>query len=203
MLHRQSVSAELLGLLEAMMFEEAFLAFRLAGGTALALQLGHRHSEDIDLFGTTDFRQEELLNSFKKLGRVESIATGKSTLAAFVNDVKIDVVNYPYPWLDPILEIENIRMASLRDISVMKVVAITNRGSKKDFIDLYYLLDHFTLEEMLDNYTLRISDANLWLALRSMIYFEDADQQPMPQVHTGLTWQEVKTRIAAAVKGYR
>jgi len=123
-------------------------------------------------------------------------------LAAFVNGIKVDVVSYPYPWLDPVVDLENIRMASLRDISAMKIAAITNRGSRKDFVDLYFLLDQFSLNEILANYKARINDGNEWMALRSLVYFEDAELQPMPEVFQDLSWDAVKRRISAAVKEF-
>ena len=90
-------------------------------------------------------------------------------------------------------------MASIRDIAAMKIAAITNRGSKKDFIDLYVLLDHFTMSEIMFLYQQKISDSNEWLALKSISYFDDVDHQPMPRLFIDVSWQEIKDRIISAV----
>jgi hypothetical protein len=97
------------------------------------------------------------------------------------------------------MEVEGIRMAPTRDIAAMKIAAITQRGSKKDFIDLYCLLQQFSLPEILGFYEEKISDGNRWLALRSIPYFTDADQQPSPAMHIDVSWEEVKTTILNAV----
>ena len=93
---------------------------------------------------------------------------------------------------------DGIRMASIRDIAAMKIAAITNRGSKKDFIDLYVLLDHFTMSEIMFLYQQKISDSNEWLALKNISYFDDADHQPMPRLFIDVSWQDIKDRIISA-----
>jgi hypothetical protein len=178
---------------------EAFGDLRLVGGTALALQLGHRNSVDIDLFGAHSLDDNQITEALAGFQEVEIVATSKSIKVYFIDEVKVDLVNYPYPWLDPEIEVEGIRMASTRDIAAMKIAAITQRGSKKDFIDLYFLLQQFSLPEILGFYEEKISDANRWMALRSIPYFADADQQPTPAMHIDISWEEVKTTIQHAV----
>lgn len=126
----------------------------------------------------------------------------KSIKTFFVNGVKVDLVNYPYPWLDPVLEIENIQMASVRDIAAMKIAAITQRGSKKDFIDLYYLLQRFSLKEIMRFYKTKMTDSNEWLALRSVTYFDDADHQPAPVIFESVDWMDIKYHIIEEAKKY-
>ncbi len=135
MLYRETVSAELLALLSKLMSIEALCDLRLVGGTALALQLGHRNSIDIDMFGSHRLSDSQIMEALASFEEVEIVATSKSIKVYFVDNVKVDLVNYPYPWLDPEVAIEGIRMASVRDIAAMKIAAITQRGSKKDFID--------------------------------------------------------------------
>lgn len=199
MLHRKTVSPELLGLLIKLMEIEAFGDLRLVGGTALALQLGHRNSVDIDLFGAHSLEDNQITEALADFQEVEIVATSKSIKVYFIDEVKVDLVNYPYPWLDPEIEVEGIRMASTLDIAAMKIAAITQRGSKKDFIDLYFLLQQFSLPEILGFYEEKISDSNRWMALRSIPYFADADQQPTPAMHIDVSWEEVKTTIQHAV----
>lgn len=199
MLYRKTVSSELLGLLIKLMEIEAFGDLRLVGGTALALQLGHRNSVDIDLFGAHSLADNQIMEALAGFQEVEIVATSKSIKVYFIDEVKVDLVNYPYPWLDPEIEVDGIRMASTRDIAAMKIAAITQRGSKKDFIDLYFLLQQFSLPEILGFYEEKISDSNRWMALRSIPYFADADQQPTPAMHIDIFWEEVKTTIQHAV----
>jgi hypothetical protein len=172
---------------------------RLVGGTALALQLGHRNSVDIDLFGVHELDDLMLTKALSPFSNVRKLGGSKSIKVFLANNIKVDFVNYPYPWLDPEMEVEGIRVASTRDIAAMKIAAITQRGSKKDFIDLYFLLQQFSLPEILGFYEEKISDGNRWLALRSIPYFTDADQQPSPAMHIDVSWEEVKTTILHAV----
>lgn len=86
-------------------------------------------------------------------------------------------------------------MASKKDIAAMKIGAITNRGSKKDFTDLFILLDHFSITQILDFYQEKFPEGNLWLAKRSLSYFADADKEPMPQLHIDVSWEAIKEGI--------
>ena len=100
--------------------------------------------------------------------------------------------------------IENdIRLASLQDIAAMKIAAITQRGSKKDFIDLYFLLQRYSLKEIFNFYETKITDSNTWLALRSLAYFDDAEQQPMPKMFEDISWETMKKAIQNEISGFR
>lgn len=200
MLHTQCVSKELLELLTQLSVIEVFQNLYLVGGTALALQVGHRNSIDIDLFGEHQLDNEVILSNFQKLGKVEIIGSSKSILAAFVNEIKVDVVKYPYQWLKEPVVVNELKMASLEDIAAMKIAAITQRGSKKDFIDLYYLLKQFTLKEILQFYSDKITDGNLWLAIRSLTFFNDADIQPSPKLFSNTSWEHMKSIILKEVQ---
>lgn len=200
MLQTKTVSPELLGLLTQLIQLETLQPLRLVGGTALALQLGHRNSVDIDLFGQHSLDDNQLMAAMQDIGEVEVVGGSKSIKVYFVNGIKVDIVNYHYPWLDPAITIDNIRMASVRDIAAMKIAAITQRGSKKDFIDLYFLLQQFTLPEILSFYKQKITDGNVWMALRSIPYFEDADRQPMPGMYHDASWDTIKSHIEAAAR---
>lgn len=202
MLQRNTVSSELLGVLETLMSIPALKDLRLVGGTSLALQIGHRHSVDIDLFGTHELDGQDFYQAFSTFNEVRQLHKTKSINIFLIEGVKVDIVNYRYPWLDSEYEVEGIRMASLRDIAAMKISAITQRGSKKDFIDLHLLLMHFTMSQMMSFYREKITDGNEWLALRSLAFFEDADQQPMPRMFSATSWDEIKASIIAEVKKY-
>ena len=168
----------------------------------MALQVGHRNSIDIDLFGEHQLDNEVILSNFEELGKVEIIGSSKSILAAFIDGIKVDIVNYPYRWLKLPVTVDGIKMCSLEDIAAMKIAAITQRGSKKDFIDLYYLLQQFTMREIIQFYKDKITDGNQWLAVRSLTYFNDADRQPNPKLFSNLSWEQMKSSIIMEVEQY-
>jgi hypothetical protein len=180
----------------------AFSKLRLVGGTALALQLGHRSSIDIDLFGEHHLDDHQLSAQLSEFAEVVAIGGSSSIKAFFINDIKVDIVNYPYPWIASQVEEDGIRMASILDIAAMKIAAIEQRGSKKDFIDLYFLLQQFSLSEILQFYQQKITDGNEWIALRSLAYFEDAEREPMPTMFSDASWLLIKNHIANEVRKY-
>jgi predicted nucleotidyltransferase component of viral defense system len=160
-----------LGLLKKIRANNIFNNLRLVGGTALALQIGHRKSVDIDLFGKINLADDE-------------------------------IVKYPYPWIyDPIIE-DNPVLAHILDIASMKLSAITNRGTKKDFIDIYFLLQNYTLKDILRLYEKKYPDGSVFFVLKSLVYFEDAENEPMPEMFTDISWEEVKNFIVEQTKNY-
>lgn len=203
MLSLQTVLPDTLELLKTLMQMDELRDMRLVGGTSLALQYGHRRSVDLDFFGQTTEDVEELTEALKK--RVEQVVPGghsKRIMAYFLNGVKVDVVNYSYPWIAPPVIEEGIRLASPKDIAAMKVNAIIGRGTKKDFIDIYYLLRHFTFAELMQLYLQKYADGSEYRALLSMSYFGDADLHPMPYMFENVEWEAIKQRIKQEVKTY-
>lgn len=110
--------------------------------------------------------------------------------------MKIDFVTYNYSLLQPIQNIERIRLVSLRDIAAMKLNAIAGRGSKKDFIDLFFLLKQFSLSEMLGFYNDKYIDGSEFMVRKSIGYFEDADREETPVIYDNITWVEMKKYIS-------
>jgi len=195
MLHTQAVSPRLLGVLNQLMASEVFTNFRLVGGTALALQEGHRDSVDIDLFGDQELDEMELSTALQFIGKTTKISSSKRIFTYVVDTIKLDIVQYPYPWLSEAIIDNNIRMAAKEDIAAMKINAITGRGSKKDFIDLHQLLHHFTLEEIFHFYEKKYKEASVFLAIKSLHYFEDADLQEAPKMYKSVTWDNIKNDL--------
>lgn len=195
MLYRKSVSAELLELLNFVMEQEEFAGFNLVGGTSLALQIGHRVSIDIDLFGKSEIDEYTFLEALKSFGTIQVLKKSKNILICSVNGVKIDFVTYNYSLLQPIQYIERIRLVSLRDIAAMKLNAIAGGGSKKDFIDLFFLLKHFSLSEMLGFYNEKYKDGSEFMVRKSIGYFEDADREETPIINDDTNWEEIKKFI--------
>jgi len=181
------------------MTDKEFSGARLVGGTALALQLGHRKSVDLDFFGNIDFGNIDKTKVFEKYQQVRTLKTSENINILLIKGVKVDFVNYSYPWLeDQILE-EGIRIAGLKDISAMKLAAITGRGSKKDFVDIYFLLKHFTLKELMAFYNNKYFDGSEYMVVKSLTYFEDAEQDPMPEMLKDVSWETVKSKIVEEV----
>lgn len=199
MLHYSAVDAPTLELLKLLMKEIAFSGLRLVGGTALALKIGHRRSIDIDLFGCLDIDVYTLSQKLNNLGKVTLLNQTENIHVYLVNEIKVDIVNYHYPWLDEEILIDGIRLAAIKDIAAMKLAAITGRGTKKDFIDLFYLLKQFTLKEMLSFYENKYADGSTFLVMKSLTYFEDADREQSPVMLQQLDWTEVKSAITSVV----
>jgi len=174
---------------------------RLVGGTALALQLGHRLSVDLDLFGDSIPGAAELLDTLKDNGLKPLLNYSSTRIAQFViNDVKVDFVNYPYRWLERPIEEDGIRLAGLQDITAMKLEAITNRGTRRDFVDIYFLLMMFPLKQQLDWYLQKYPDGSSFNVLRSLTYFTDAEAMPMPKMLIPVEWDKIKSVVRTAVR---
>lgn len=174
---------------------------RLVGGTALALQYGHRRSVDLDFFGNTTENIDELTEALHD--SVECVVRGncsKRIKTYMLNGVKVDIVNYDYPWIGDFVDEEGLRLASPQDIAAMKVNAVMGRGTKKDFIDVYFLLRHFSFAELIKLYLKKYADGSEYRALLSMTYFGDADPQPMPYMYENVDWETVKERIRQEVE---
>ena len=202
MLHTETVEPSTLGLLRRLQRLPDLTSTRLVGGTALALHLGHRKSVDLDMFGIFD-----PIVSYRKLladaGHSVEGAENGTVQSLRVNNVKVDLVNYPYRWLDDAIEEGNIRLAGLRDIAAMKLSAVANRGRKKDFIDVARLLDVFSLDQMLSLYKEKFSVSELSFPLRGLMYFDDAEEDPMPEMFdSNFTWENVKKTVVAATRKY-
>lgn len=193
MLHKSAVKPELLRLLDQLMQIDVFSDLRLVGGTALALHIGHRESVDIDLFGEIDFEEQE--KNIEITGNIEVLKKSKNISVLSIDNIKVDIVNYKYPWISALVKEDNYRLASLKDIGAMKLNAITGRGTKKDFIDIYYLLKHFSIHDLFEFYIEKFEDGNLFLVKKSLTYFDDAEPEPMPVMKENITWEEIKAYL--------
>ncbi len=201
MLRTNTIEASTLELLKTLQQILLFRNLRLVGGTALALRMGHRHSIDLDLFGMIDADYMEISEVLQENKLKVTLNYNSKNIHQFtINDVKVDIVNYPYEWIEPQMEMNNIRLAGLKDIAAMKLSAITNRGTRKDFVDLYYLLQYFSMNDIMRLYLEKYPDGSEFLAYKSLLYFEDADAQVMPKMIVPLTWEQTKKKIVAEVR---
>jgi predicted nucleotidyltransferase component of viral defense system len=176
---------------------------RLVGGTALALQYGHRTSVDLDFFGSFGNEEDKLFTVLQPYAEVRRVKDSPNIKIFFMDDVKVDFVNYSiYPWIDDAVEEDGLRLASPKDIAAMKINAIEGRGSKKDFIDVYFLLQHYSLDELLKFYSQKYPNYSIYRALMSLTYFADADPKDTPTLFMDATWDEMKTFIKQKVVEY-
>lgn len=192
MLHLDAVYPGTLELLKQIMGLPVANGFDLAGGTALALQIGHRISVDLDFFGAKNLNSEEILNALTEIDQPSILSQSKNILILNVSGVKVDFVNYQYPLLSPANEIEGIRLLSLLDIAAMKLAAIAGRGKKRDFFDLYFLSKHYSLEQLIASYNKKFSDGSEFMIIKSLVYFEDAEMDADPVLLIDAQWSEVK-----------
>lgn len=199
MLHRQAVPTGTLDLLIQLSQSKPVEPFFLVGETALALRFGHRLSVDLDFFTRRSFSSKSLATKLGRMGQCVLLVGGKNSLQVELNRVKLDFVTYRYPLLDPVAEIEGIRMLGLRDIVAMKLAAVVGRGAKKDFFDIAELLRHFTLREMIGWHHAKFPVYEHMLVLRSLGYTEDAETTPTPESLNGMTWDAVKKTVTRAV----
>jgi hypothetical protein len=195
MLQTKSVTPQLLELLRFMMGNPVFSPYNLVGGTALALQIGHRISVDLDMFGDTMPEVELLTECLLEIGSVHILQHTPNILICSVNGIKVDFVYYKYSLLRPCNVIENVRLVSTADIAAMKLNVIVGCGSKKDFIDLYYLLKEYTIEQMLHFYTQKYPQGSEFLAMKCLTYFDDADKESTPILLDDISWPEIKSEL--------
>lgn len=201
MLRTFTVERRTLALLKQLQQMSLLQNSRLVGGTALALQLGHRNSIDLDFFGEFQNSYIDFLNTFNNEGlTVNSLQNTKSIHIFEIEGVKVDIVNYPYKWLEDPIEDDGIKLSGLKDIASMKLAAVTNRGTKKDFIDMYFLLQHFSLNEMVEYYKTKYDTNSIYNVIRSLVYFADAENDPMPKMYIPVIWDEVKSVIKESVE---
>lgn len=178
--------------------------FYLAGGTAVALHLGHRLSHDLDFFTPersfpTHLPRQELGHR----GRLAVTQEDAGTFLGILNGVRISFFIYPYSLLETPTELEGIQVASLPDLAAMKLDAISSRGKKRDFIDLYQICQAtFSLEQALRHFERKYAGVNYSMVhlLKSLAYFEDAEDDPTPQMLTPLEWADVRRFFEVEVR---
>jgi hypothetical protein len=202
MLHFDAVDPPTLELLEELQNLPVLRELRLVGGTSLALQTGHRKSIDLDLFGSLQSDELAITKSLGKLGKVQLLNKTENIKIYLVNKIKVDIVNYHYEWLEKPLISGNLKLAGKKDIAAMKLAAITGRGTKKDFIDIYFLLQKFSLKEMLGFYSKKYYDGSEFLVLKSLSYFDDAETEENPLMLLPANWNIVKKKITQTLDKY-
>jgi predicted nucleotidyltransferase component of viral defense system len=179
------------------MVDEKFLSFILVGGTALALQMGHRISTDLDFFSQKDFDENRLSEYLQDKYAFTEDFRDSCTLKGFINDVKVDIISHRYSYVKQPVVIDHIRMASVQDIAAMKINAIHGNGTRvKDFTDIAFLSSVMSLKEMLESYITKYPKTNEISAVKALSYFEDIHHYEKVQlIHGVFNLDVVKKRI--------
>lgn len=177
----------------------------LGGGTAVALHLGHRFSEDLDFFSPTDDPIDEIHDYLARRGAMILKKTGGSVTAT-LNGVRVSFFVYRYPLLEDLHLFRGCSVAGLLDLALMKITAIADRGKRKDFVDLYSICRAgYTLQQLLiEGMGRKFSGVNFSLThhVKALTYFADADADPEPlRWLRPVDWEEVKAYFRAEVKG--
>lgn len=181
--------------------------FYLAGGTALALQIGHRMSADFDWFIPRLGDPEILFRKIKKPGIDYTVVSiDIETVYLNMNNVQISFIGYDYPLLAPkiLLPEYEIYLASPDDIACMKLSAIGSRGSRKDFVDMYFLIKQFRpLDDYLRLYMQKFSTRDIGHIVRSLVYFDDAEAEPEIKMVKPVSWENLKADMEKSVKNLK
>jgi predicted nucleotidyltransferase component of viral defense system len=201
MLQGKTVAPATLDLLRKICSIEELRDLNLAGGTALALQIGHRLSVDLDFFGNHELTHQEIIDLMDTLKPLSIISQKKNILMLNVGGVKVDFVNYKYPLLENLVKENEIRMLSVNDIAAMKLAAIAGRGRKRDFYDIFFLLTKFNLRQLINFYNQKFEDGSELMVARSLTYFDDAEEDEGPiLLGNEVDWNAVKQTITKSVK---
>lgn len=176
--------------------------FYLAGGTSLALQLSHRNSIDIDLFTQSDFDDNAIIELLRRNYKTEEIFRRKNTIITLLDNVKTDFIKHDYPFILPPITEEGITYLGKEDIAAMKLHAIIQSGKRlKDFIDIYFLLQHFTMHQLISFFVKKYNYSNPLIALKAVTYFDDIDENTdSPKLLQPLPLAAIKKRILHAAQ---
>ena len=197
MLREETVEPVTLGLLKQIVALPELKQFRLVGGTALSLLLGHRKSIDLDLFSDQPLDKNELLpaleDAFGKI--IITNDRGKYIFQCIIKNVKVGFVAVRDPFLNPVQIIDNIPFADIKDLIALKLNAVKGRGIKKDFWDIDRLLQDYPMEKLFEFYHDRYSYDDTFAVIRSIVYFDDAENTIEPYSFDGMTWNKAKKII--------
>jgi hypothetical protein len=203
MLQQNATPPTALELLKKICAIQELSPFGLGGDTSLALRIGHRHSIDLDFFINVNFNTESVFQVItKNFPSTELLFEQNQTMMFNINDVKVDFVLYPFPWLQPFIVVEGIQLLSINDIIPMKLQAASNRNAKKDYWDIAALLKEYSLDEMLKIFTSKFPQVDIGFIVHSLTYFEQADTEPDPDTADGMQWDEIKIALIEAVRQY-
>lgn len=193
--------------IEILSLQDFIKSFYLAGGTACAVHLGHRISNDLDFFSKKDFSHFEIQNALRKNGHFLTDYSDSQTLTGRFNKTKISFFHYNYPMIGDLHHFLNLKISSLQDIGCMKIDAISSRGSKRDFVDLYFILKKFnlSLKEFFKYFEEKYGSENynVYHVLKSLVYYEDAEKDPQLNMLIQFSWENVKKLFIEQIKEFK
>ena len=200
--NKEIILPETLELLKQLQSDPHLQDFFLVGGTALALQIGHRHSIDLDLFTQNPIDTQQLEKHLTQSYNFFSDYVASNILKGFTNEIKTDFITHDYPLVKPLVIHQSLRLASLEDIGAMKLNAIAHAGNRqKDFYIIYFLLEYHSLKSLIETYELKYSNSNSIIPLKGLVYFEDIDFEiEKPILTRKVTFKKVKERLIQASK---
>jgi hypothetical protein len=180
--------------------------FSLVGGTALSLRYGHRSSIYLDLFFHEKFNNHQIIDELESTFKYRFVYKQQQTefgIFCFIDNIKVDIVYFPHQPISEIEEVDNIRMYSSADISAMKIQAILGRAKKKDFWDLYELLRHYPLQQLIDWHKQKYPSQMLAISIpHAITYFAEAEESETPVSFKNQTWEQIKKGISRNVSDY-
>jgi len=209
MFFKESVEKSLWDLLVDLQKSEIFNDYFLVGGTSLSLQIGHRMSDDIDLFTRKNINKDEILDFFNQnyYGKYKIISSQNMVFQLVVNEIKVDFVKHDYNLIEDVKQEDGIKHLGKKDISAMKLMAVANRGDQaKDFVDIYFLLKEIPLKDMFEYYKSKYNQEDISVIKRSLIYFDDVSQSNWAAVrflkNSGISPKEIKQTLINELSNY-
>jgi hypothetical protein len=206
-MHEETISPACLRLISDLANCTFLKDFYLVGGTALALQLGHRKSIDLDFFSQREFTPYEWQPTISKLGDLTDLEMRSNNLSCYINSVKLEFLYFAYPNHFPLIEWNGIKMLSPMDIAMFKILAIIGRNRKKDIVDLYFINEKVAdLEEVISNFIKNFAPGDVNFLKQIELLFDDkaVEQSEMPEMLAEIDWQDayelVKERVSNAVR---
>lgn len=204
MLHKDPfiISSATFELIQQLQLIPELKEFYLVGGTALALQLGHRNSIDIDLFTLREFDDGDIIELINKQSDISEIFRRRNTVICLVNNIKTDFIRHNYELLFPPVTEEGITYLRKEDIAAMKFHAIIQSGKRlKDFIDIYFLLEHFSMKQMVGFFSTKYKYSNAMIAMKAVNYFDEIDENiDPPKLLKPLPLKKITERIREATQ---
>jgi hypothetical protein len=179
------------------MKDESLKDFFLVGGTALALQIGHRISIDLDLFSRKSFDGNDMLSYLERQYSFQMDYQANNTLKGSIKDIKVDFITHDYPLVNDLINMDQVRMASMEDIAAMKLNAISGNGTRiKDFIDIAYLSSSLTLSKMVEAYEKKYNSRNPAMVVKALDYHSDINfNEPIEIIGDGFNWANIEKRL--------
>jgi len=204
MLREETVEPATLELLKKLVKLPELKQFRLVGGTALSLLFGHRKSIDLDLFTDSPLEKQVLVPALENVfgNIVTTNETSKNIYQCVIQNVKVDFVSVKDPFLNPIQIIEEIPFAHTKDLIALKLNAVKGRGIKKDFWDVAKLLEIYSMDKLFQYYYERYPYDDSLALKRSMIWFENAEDNLDPECLDGMTWSKAKKVVTKSFNDY-